>query len=98
MRLISERRVSTLILLNNRTLCGQWREAAKRFLGLDDDQVGEWCGTKRRQTRCVDVALYQSLRNLDDAEARAFLSGYGQVIVDECHHAGSGTFGNVLAL
>lgn len=98
MRLISERRVSTLILLNNRTLCGQWREAAKRFLGLDDDQVGEWCGPKRRQTRCVDVALYQSLRNLDDAEARAFLSGYGQVIVDECHHAGSGTFGNVLAL
>ena len=82
--MIAERRVSTLVLVHRRQLLDQWVERLAMFLDLPPDAIGRIGGGKRRPTGLVDVAVVQSLVRkgvVDDCVA-----GYGQLIVDECHH------------
>jgi superfamily II DNA or RNA helicase len=65
------------------------------FLGLEPKEIGQIGAGKRSTNGRLDVAMIQSLvRNgeVDDAVA-----GYGQVIVDECHHLPAVAFERVLA-
>ncbi len=77
-------KVPTLILVNRQALLGQWVNRAVSFLTIDEKDVGQWHGGKRRLGGRVDVAMIQSLKNADDP--RRVFSQYGAVIVDECHH------------
>lgn len=49
---------------------------------------------KRRPTGIIDIALLQSLQRKGDVDD--IVAGYGQVIVDECHHIPAFTFERVL--
>lgn len=80
-KVMSKRKVSTLILVHRKQLAEQWKEKIKEFLNIDSGIIG---GGKNRPTEIIDIAIMQSLTKKDDIEE--FLSHYGQLIVDECHH------------
>ena len=82
--LIARRKVSTLILVHRRELLEQWTERLKAFLSVDDRVVGVIGAGKRKPTELIDVAMIQSL--VRRGEVSDVIAGYGQIIVDECHH------------
>ncbi|MFY9468503.1 MAG: DEAD/DEAH box helicase family protein [Solirubrobacterales bacterium] len=82
--LIAERRVPTLVVAHTRQLLEQWRAAAGDALGLEPRQIGQYGGGRKRRSHIVDLATLQSLARLKDPAE--FLSGYGMLVVDECHH------------
>ncbi len=93
--LVAARACSTLILVHRRPLLDQWRTQLAVFLGLDPKEIGQIGAGKRSPTGRIDVAMIQSLvRNESVAD---LVAGYGQVIVDECHHLPAVSFERVLA-
>ena len=108
--LISERKVSTLILLHSKDLLSQWVEELHNFLSIDeeppeyetktgrkkkrDSVIGVLRGGKNTLTGIIDVAMVQSLSGNDNLSE--ILDSYGMVIMDECHHAASASSMEVL--
>lgn len=103
--LISERKVSTLILLQSKDLLSQWVEELHRFLEINeeppeyetktgrkkrrDSAIGVLHGNKNTLTGIIDVAMVQSLNGKENLGE--ILNSYGMIIMDECHHAASNT-------
>jgi superfamily II DNA or RNA helicase len=92
--LVAARARSTLILVHRKPLLDQWLAQLALFLGLDRQEIGQIGGTKRTPTGRVDVAMIQSLVRKDSVAD--LVGGYGQVIVDECHHLPAVQFERVL--
>jgi superfamily II DNA or RNA helicase len=92
--LIAERKVNTLIIVDKTQLKQQWVSQLKSFLTLPEKEIGEVGGGKRKITGKVDVVTLQSLAY--KGEVKSFITQYGQVIVDECHHISAFTFERVL--
>ena len=90
---VAERKVNTLVLVHRKQLLDQWRTRLAEFLELPEAEVGALGGGKRRLTGTIDVALIQSLNR--GGEADDLISGYGQLIVDECHHLPAESFERV---
>jgi hypothetical protein len=92
--MIAARKVNTLVLVHRRQLLDQWRERLSVFLNLPIKSIGQIGGGRKKQTGLIDVAVIQSLSRkhvVDD-----LVAGYGQVIVDECHHLSAFSFEQVL--
>ncbi|MCW3817724.1 DEAD/DEAH box helicase [Micromonospora sp. DR5-3] len=85
--MIAERATSTLILLDRKALAEQWRTRIEQFLGTKPGQVG---GGRRKLTGVVDIAMLPTLARRDDIAE--LTQGYGQVIVDECHHLAAAAY------
>jgi superfamily II DNA or RNA helicase len=92
--LIANRRVNTLVLVHRRQLMDQWRERLALFLGMPLEEVGQVSGGKKKITGSIDIGLIQSLNR--KGEVKDMVAGYGQIIVDECHHIPAFTFEQVL--
>ncbi len=92
--LVASRACSTLILVHRRPLLDQWLAQLALFLGLERKAIGIIAGTKRTPTGRLDVAMLQSLVRKDSVAD--LVAGYGQVIVDECHHLPAVQFERVL--
>ncbi|WP_262372615.1 DEAD/DEAH box helicase [Sutcliffiella horikoshii] len=92
--LIAERKVNTLIIVDKIQLQQQWVSQLKSFLELGNDDVGEVGGGKKKVTGKIDVVTLQSLAH--KGEVKSFITQYGQIIVDECHHISAYTFESVL--
>ncbi|MDO4330457.1 MAG: DEAD/DEAH box helicase family protein [Lachnospiraceae bacterium] len=108
--LISQRKVNTLILLQNKELLEQWVEALNRFLAIDEEPpvyktktgrekrrgsvIGILHGSKNTLTGIIDVAMVGSMYSRGKFNER--INSYGMVLMDECHHAGSATAVEVL--
>ncbi len=93
-RLVAERGRSTLVLVHRLPLLEQWVAQLSMFLGIAEKEIGRIGGGKRKPTGQLDVAMIQSLirkGTVDD-----LVAGYGQVIVDECHHVPAVSFERVL--
>ena len=93
--LVAERACSTLILVHRRPLLDQWVAQLSLFLGIDAREIGQVGGGKSSPNGRLDVAMMQSL--LRGGEVADLVAGYGQVIVDECHHVPAFSFERVLA-
>ena len=91
---IGERKASTLILVHKQPLIDQWRTQLTTLLGLEVKQIGILAGPKKKRTGIVDIAMLQSLVRSQDCTQ--ILAGYGQVIVDECHHVPATSFEAVM--
>ena len=93
--LVAERGCSTLILVHRRPLLDQWRAQLSLFLGVEPKAVGQIGGGKQSPNSRLDVAMIQSLARA--GKVADLVAGYGQVIVDECHHVPAVSFERVLA-
>jgi superfamily II DNA or RNA helicase len=82
--LIARHATPTLVIVDRKPLLDQWRSRLGTLLGLDATKIGQIGGSRTRPSGLVDVAMIQSLARRDDPND-AF-SGYGLVVVDECHH------------
>ncbi len=91
--LIAQRRVSTLVLVHRRQLLDQWIERLSVFLGIPRKSIGRIGGGRTRPTGLLDVAVIQSLARKGVVDDR--VTGYGHLIVDECHHLSAHSFEQV---
>lgn len=87
-KLIEERKVNTLILVNKIQLLNQWKDRIKEFLEVKE--VGEISSKKKNITNIVDVASIKSLWN--NGNVLDIAKNYGMIIIDECHHTAAYTF------
>ena len=108
--LIAERKVNTLILLQSKDLLSQWVEELNKFLDIREEPpeyetktgrkkkrnsvIGILHGSKNTLTGIVDVAMVGSMYS--KGKSHYLKHSYGMVIVDECHHAASHTYMEVL--
>lgn len=86
---IAQRQCSTLVLVDKKVLADQWVERIAAFFGIKKKEVGVWMGTTHRQTRRIDVVSAGSLARMTPEARLRFMSGYGLLIADECHHIGA---------
>lgn len=93
--LVAQRARSTLVLVHRKPLLEQWIAQLAMFLGLDEKAVGQVGGGKRKPNGQLDVAMIQSLVRQEKVDD--LVAGYGQVIVDECHHLPAVSFERVLS-
>ncbi|MCI8877299.1 MAG: DEAD/DEAH box helicase family protein [Lachnospiraceae bacterium] len=109
-KLIAERKVSTLILLESSALMEQWADALQDFLDIKEELpeyqtpsgrikkrksvIGKIHGAHDSSTGIIDIAMVGSLYKKGEFHPR--LQEYGMVIMDECHHAASATVEKIL--
>ncbi len=93
--LIAQRGRSTLVLVHRKPLLDQWIAQLAMFLGIDESEVGQIGGGKRKPNGRLDVAMIQSLVRKDRVDD--VVAGYGHVIVDECHHLPAVSFERILS-
>lgn len=92
--IIASRKINTLILVHRRELMEQWQERLQTFLEVPKHSIGMIGGGKNKRTGIIDIAVIQSLNY--KGNVKPFISEYGQVIVDECHHVSAYSFEQVL--
>ncbi|BBH22429.1 helicase [Paenibacillus baekrokdamisoli] len=92
--IIASRKVNTLVLVHRRELMDQWKERLSTFLNLHSKDIGVIGGGKEKRTGIIDIAVIQSLNN--KGKIKDYLTEYGQIIVDECHHVSAFSFEQVL--
>ena len=92
--MIARRKVSTLVIVHRTELLRQWQERLTGFLEIPKDGLGTIGGGKTKPSGKIDIAVMQSLSRREDLAE--FLDGYGQIIVDECHHLSAFSFESVL--
>jgi superfamily II DNA or RNA helicase len=75
-------------------LLRQWQERLTAFLAVPKGELGAIGGGKKKPSGIIDIAVMQSLARREDLAE--FLDGYGQIIVDECHHVSAFSFEAIL--
>jgi superfamily II DNA or RNA helicase len=78
---ISERRVSTLILVHKTVLLEQWSKKLSEYYKIDIKSIGILGKGKKKLNGVLDVATLQSLKNRPE-----LIENYSQIIIDEAHH------------
>lgn len=106
-KLIAERKVNTLILVDKLSLLSQWKEKLSQFLifheklpdngnkkGRKRSIIGQLGSGKNTLNGIVDVAVMQSISR--QGEVKDCVKNYGMIIADECHHASAVNYENIL--
>lgn len=92
--MIAARKTNTLILVNRKQLMEQWRSQIADFLNIPLTEVGQIGAGKNKRTGKIDVAMLQTVQG--KGEVKDYISEYGHVVVDECHHISAFSFEKVL--
>ena len=108
-KLISTRKVNTLVLVHRQQLLSQWRERLDQFLTINEtlpelpkkrgrkkeqSLIGHMGAGKDRLSSIIDIAIMQSM-NIG-GNVKEAIKNYGMIIVDECHHVPAVTFEQIL--
>jgi len=83
------------MLVHRQPLLEQWPAQLAIFLERDPKSIGQIGAGTLKITREIDVAMIQSLAKKEGVDD--LVTGYGQVIMDECHHLPAVSFERVLA-
>ncbi len=94
LKVVSELKVKTLVIVNKIALLKQWEAEIKAF--LPSARIGVVQGQKNVDTRDKDIviAMLQSLARVDYPED--MIDDIGCTIVDECHNVSTKVFSTVL--
>ena len=111
-RLIAERKVNTLVIVDKVTLLSQWKKRLQEFLSIHETLPGAEAHQKKRGRKKSREIIGQlgngknSLSGIIDialmqslnksGDANEYVKSYGMIIVDECHHAAAFSFEQVL--
>jgi len=111
-RLIAERKVNTLIIVDKVTLISQWKKRLQEFLCIHETLPEAEADHKKRGRKKSREIIGQigdgknTLSGIIDialmqslnksAKANECVKNYGMIIVDECHHAAAFSFEKVL--
>jgi superfamily II DNA or RNA helicase len=111
-KLIAERKVNTLIIVNNASLISQWKNKLTEFLTINESLPESDSGVKKRgrkKVRSVIGQLGQGKNNLSGiidialmqslnrkGDVKECVKDYGMVIVDECHHVAAVSLDQIL--
>ncbi len=93
--LVAKRGRSTLVLVHRQPLLDQWVAQLSMFLGIEEKEIGQIGGGKRKPNGRLDVAMIQSV--VRQGRVDDLVATYGHVIVDECHHVPAVSFERVLS-
>ncbi|MDD5531624.1 MAG: DEAD/DEAH box helicase family protein [Syntrophales bacterium] len=108
-KLISDRKVNTLILVHRQQLLTQWTARLTEFLAIHEELpvqeirrgrrrkkglIGQIGAGKINPSGIIDIAVMQSLYS--GGESKDGFDNYGMVIVDECHHVPAFSFEQIL--
>ncbi len=85
---IARLKTPTLVLVHTLDLAEQWRSELRTQLQLEAGLVG----AGEVSAAQVTVALIQALAHWPRTELKAFLAGFGLLILDEAHHVAANTF------
>lgn len=102
--MVAGRGVNSLVLVNRSILLTQWQTSLRRFLNIDPDLIGTIASGKWNNKGVIDIVIIQGVTGEERAEGGLvlddlsddFIAGYGNVIVDECHHMAAPTYEAVL--
>jgi len=89
LKIITERKQPTLIIVHNKELLHQWRERIAEFLQIDAGQAGDG----KYDIQPVTVAIVNTARKHLDTLPEQF----GHIIVDECHRVPASLFTDVVS-
>jgi len=110
-KLIAERKVNTLILVDKVSLVSQWKEKLSVFLTINElFPINDISGTRKRGKSKSIIgqmgAGKKALNGIVDiavmqslnrmGEVKDCVKDYGMVIVDECHHVSAFSFEKIL--
>ena len=110
-KLIAERKVNTMILVDKISLVSQWREKLSAFLTINEPFPDTDIPGARRKGKSKSIigqigAGKQALNGTIDiavmqslnrmGEVKECVKDYGMVIVDECHHVSAFSFEMIL--
>ena len=109
--LIGQRKVNTLILVHSSALLEQWKTSLEKFLDVQEtlpeppkqrgrkkriERIGQIGTGKNTRGGIIDIAIMQSLFEGEEKDVKPFVSEYGMVLCDECHHIAAFTFEKIL--
>jgi superfamily II DNA or RNA helicase len=110
-KLISIKKVNTLVLVHRQQLLAQWRERLEQFLIINEslptlpqkrgrkreqNLIGHLAAGKDRLSSIVDVAIMQSMNARGGVKES--IKDYGMILIDECHHVPAITFEQILKI
>ena len=108
-KLIAEKKVNTLILVDKVSLLSQWKDRLSEFLDINEilteepkkrgrkkekSIIGQIGAGKDTSSGIIDIAVMQSLSR--KGEVKECVKDYGMIIADECHHASAFTYEQIL--
>lgn len=108
-KMISERKVNTLVLVHRQQLMSQWKDRLTEFLSINEELpvlerkrgikknrnlIGQLGAGKDNLSGIIDIAVMQSLNS--KGKVKECVKDYGMVIVDECHHISAVSFEQIL--
>jgi len=110
-KLIAERKVNTLILVDRISLVSQWRNRLMEFLTINNTEKAPEETKKRGSKKSTSIigqigAGKDNLNGIIDiavmqslnrmGEVNDCINNYGMIIVDECHHVSAFSFETIL--
>ena len=110
-KLIAERKVNTLILVDRVSLVSQWRSKLMEFLTINNTEKAPKETKKRGRKKSTNIvgqigAGKDNLNGIIDiavmqslnrmGEVNDCIKNYGMIIVDECHHVSAFSFETIL--
>ncbi|HOV13823.1 MAG TPA: DEAD/DEAH box helicase family protein, partial [Spirochaetota bacterium] len=110
-KLIAERKVNTIILVDKVNLVNQWKKRLEEFLKINDNIFNENMqnSKKKKSNKGIIGQIGASKNNLNgiidigvmqslyrNGEVNECINNYGMIIVDECHHVSAFSFEQIL--
>jgi len=92
--LIAKKSQPALILTHRKQIYTQWLDRIESFFSIPKRNIGQIAGAKKEVKSPVTVAMIQSLARTKNISE--FVSQFGTVLVDECHHVPAKMFRKVI--